>query len=60
MADDRSNPNEPGQQPSQPTPQQEPPRPHGDKLDDEIGHERTGDLNLPATNEEGIDSDEQD
>jgi hypothetical protein len=52
------NDNKPDQrQPSKPQPQQEPPRPHGDKLDDEIGRERTGDMTLPAGNEEGTETD---
>jgi hypothetical protein len=42
---------------SDPQPQQEPPRPHGDKLDDEVGRERTGDMTLPAGNEEGTEAD---
>jgi hypothetical protein len=41
-------------------PQQEPPRPHGDKLDDEVGHERTGDMDMPAMNPTGEDNADQD
>jgi hypothetical protein len=41
-------------------PQTEPPRPHGDKLDDEIGRERTGDMDMPAMNPTGEDATEQD
>ncbi len=44
----------------EPQPQKEPPRPHGDKLEDEIGQERTGDMDMPAMNPTGEDAADQD